>query len=76
MELVHGVVRRQATLDAMIAPCVSRPRDRVEPDLWTLLQGQSWPGMKAFFFFHVGIEVALGAAINETLVVNLHGPGG
>jgi 16S rRNA (cytosine967-C5)-methyltransferase len=37
-EMVYGVVRRQATLDALIQPCVSRPRHRVEPELWTLLQ--------------------------------------
>jgi 16S rRNA (cytosine967-C5)-methyltransferase len=37
-EMVYGVVRRQATLDAIIQPCVSRPRHRVEPELWTLLQ--------------------------------------
>jgi 16S rRNA (cytosine967-C5)-methyltransferase len=37
-EMVHNVVRRQATLDALIEPRVSRPRLQVEPELWTLLQ--------------------------------------
>ena len=37
-ELVSGVVRRKATLDAIIESCVSRPRHQVEAELWTLLQ--------------------------------------
>lgn len=37
-EMVHSVVRRQAALDALIEPRVSRPREQVEPELWTLLQ--------------------------------------
>lgn len=38
MELAYGVVRRRATLDVLLAECVSRPRENVEDDLWTLLQ--------------------------------------
>ena len=37
-ELVFGVIRRQATLDALIAPHVSRPRRKVETEIWTLLR--------------------------------------
>lgn len=37
-EIVYGVVRRQATLDALIKPHVNRPRRQVEDALWTLLQ--------------------------------------
>ena len=37
-ELVYGVVRRQATLNALIQPHVRRPRKDVEGTLWTLLQ--------------------------------------
>lgn len=37
-ELTLGVVRRQATLDALIQPHVQRPRVAVEPPLWILLQ--------------------------------------
>lgn len=37
-ELVYGVTRRQATLDALIEPHVKRPRQRIEPGLWTLLR--------------------------------------
>ncbi len=37
-ELVNGVVRRQATLNALIEPHVKRPRGNVEGELWTLLQ--------------------------------------
>jgi 16S rRNA (cytosine967-C5)-methyltransferase len=38
VELINGVVRRRATLDALITPHVSRPRHRIEGELWTLLQ--------------------------------------
>lgn len=38
VELVNGVVRRQATLDALILPHCRRPRHRIEGELWTLLQ--------------------------------------
>lgn len=37
-ELVNGVVRRRATLDALLAPFVARPRHRIEGELWTMLQ--------------------------------------
>lgn len=37
-ELVSGIVRRQATLAAMLQPLMSRPWDRIEPDLVTVLQ--------------------------------------
>ena len=37
-ELVFGVIRRQATLDALLRPQVSRPKANVEPELWTLLR--------------------------------------
>jgi 16S rRNA (cytosine967-C5)-methyltransferase len=38
VELTHGVVRREATLDALLRPHVERPRHRIEGELWTLLQ--------------------------------------
>jgi 16S rRNA (cytosine967-C5)-methyltransferase len=38
VELINGVVRRQATLDALLTPHVARPRHRIEGELWTLLQ--------------------------------------
>jgi len=37
-ELVNGVVRREATLDAVLRHYIERPRFRMEPPLWTLLQ--------------------------------------
>ncbi|MCA9056292.1 MAG: hypothetical protein KDA75_20830, partial [Planctomycetaceae bacterium] len=37
-ELVYGVTRRSATLDALLAQFVSRPRSNTEPGLWRLLQ--------------------------------------
>lgn len=37
-EIASGVVRRKSTLDTLLAPHVQRPRHKVEPELWTLLQ--------------------------------------
>ncbi len=38
MEISIGVIRRQLTLDTLIQSQLSRPRDKVEAPLWTLLQ--------------------------------------
>ena len=38
VELVHGVIQRQATLDVLIHACSKRGRANIEPDLWTLLR--------------------------------------
>ncbi|MCA8997514.1 MAG: hypothetical protein KDA80_11015, partial [Planctomycetaceae bacterium] len=37
-ELASETVRRQLTLDTILAKFVTRPRDEVEPDVWLLLQ--------------------------------------
>ncbi len=37
-ELTYGVIRRQATLNAVLKPRMKRPREQVESSLWTLLQ--------------------------------------
>ncbi len=37
-ELTYGVVRRQATLDTLLQMAVTRPRDNVQAELWTLLR--------------------------------------
>jgi 16S rRNA (cytosine967-C5)-methyltransferase len=37
-EIVFGVVRRQATLDALLAPHVRRGRHQIEGPLWTFMQ--------------------------------------
>ena len=37
-ELTYGVIRRQATLDAVLRPQLKRPPEQVEPGLWMLLQ--------------------------------------
>ncbi len=37
-EIVFTCVRRRATLDAVVAAHVKRPREQVEPELWTLLR--------------------------------------
>ncbi len=59
-ELVFGVIRRQATLDALLAPQVSRPRREVEPVLWTLLRLGAYQ-----LTFLAGM--ADHAAVNETV---------
>ncbi len=38
MEISIGVIRRQLTLDCLIESLSSRPREKVESPLWTLLQ--------------------------------------
>jgi len=60
MELALGVIRRQATLDALLARSVSRPRQNVEGGLWTLLQLGVYQ-----LAFTDGIPAY--AAINETV---------
>lgn len=37
-ELANGIVRRQITLDAILKAFVDRPKDQVEPRLWTILR--------------------------------------
>lgn len=38
LEIVYGVVRRRATLNALIAPHSRRPRHQIEGRLWTFMQ--------------------------------------
>ena len=38
MEITYGVIRRQATLDTVIAAFIERPRKNIENGLWALLQ--------------------------------------
>ena len=59
-ELVAGIVRRRLTLDTVIQTQVSRPRQRVEPALWTLLQLGAYQ-----LLFLDGIPVH--AAVHETV---------
>jgi 16S rRNA (cytosine967-C5)-methyltransferase len=59
-ELVYGIVRRQSTLDALIAPNVTRPRAQVEPRLWTILQ----LGAYQLAFLE---SIPAHAALNETV---------
>lgn len=37
-ELANETVRRLQTLDHILTACVSRPRENVEPEIWTVLQ--------------------------------------
>ena len=59
-EMVNGVVRRQATLDALLGAFVTRPRYSIEDQLWTLLQ----LGLYQLVFMH-GVPVH--AAVHETV---------
>lgn len=62
-ELVYGIVRREATLDALLGKLVSRPRDAIEDELWLLLQLGVYqialmPGMAAHAAVHETVELA------------------
>lgn len=59
-EMVNGVVRRQATLDALLGAFVTRPRYSIEDQLWTLLQ----LGLYQLVFMH---GVPPHAAVHETV---------
>jgi 16S rRNA (cytosine967-C5)-methyltransferase len=59
-EMVNGVVRRQATLDALLGAYVTRPRYSIEDQLWTLLQ----LGLYQLVFMH---GVPPHAAVHETV---------
>jgi 16S rRNA (cytosine967-C5)-methyltransferase len=60
-EIAIGVVRRQATLDAILQPLVRRPREQVEPGLWTL--------MRIGAYQLVFLAVPSHAAVHETVEV-------
>jgi 16S rRNA (cytosine967-C5)-methyltransferase len=62
VELTNGVVRREATLDAILGPHVQRPRHRVEGELWTLLQ----LGVYQLVFLDA---IPAYAAVNETVAL-------
>lgn len=60
-EIALGVVRRQATLDALIQTQVRRPPEQVEPGLWTL--------MRIGAYQLVFLAVPSHAAVHETVEV-------
>jgi len=62
VELTNGVVRREATLDAILHPHVERPRHRIEGELWTLLQ----LGAYQLVFLD---SIPAYAAVNETVAL-------
>ncbi len=62
VELANGIVRREATLDAILRPHVQRPRHRIEGELWTLLQ----LGAYQLLFLE---SVPAYAAVNETVAL-------
>jgi 16S rRNA (cytosine967-C5)-methyltransferase len=62
VELTHGIVRREATLDALLQPHVQRPRHRIEGELWTLLQ----LGVYQLVFLDA---IPAYAAVNETVAL-------
>lgn len=62
-ELVFGVIRRQATLDAILKPHVARGRQKVEAGLWTLLRLGTYQltflsGMAEHAAVHETVELA------------------
>jgi 16S rRNA (cytosine967-C5)-methyltransferase len=62
VELTNGVVRREATLDAILRPHIQRPRHQVEGELWTLLQ----LGAYQLVFLD---SIPAYAAVNETVAL-------
>ncbi|MBX3441720.1 MAG: hypothetical protein KF774_04875 [Planctomyces sp.] len=63
MELSYGILRRRATLDAVLRTVVSRPQEKVEPELWTLLrlgamQLLLMPGLPPHAAVHETVEAA------------------
>ena len=62
VELTNGIVRREATLDAILRPHVQRPRHQVEGELWTLLQ----LGTYQLVFLD---SIPAYAAVNETVAL-------
>jgi 16S rRNA (cytosine967-C5)-methyltransferase len=62
VELTNGVVRREATLDAILRPLIQRPRHRIEGELWTLLQ---LGGYQLVFLDAIPAY----AAVNETVAL-------
>jgi 16S rRNA (cytosine967-C5)-methyltransferase len=59
-ELVYGIVRRRATVGALLAAYVTRPRASVEPGLWTLLEIGAYQ-------LALMSGIAPHAAVNETV---------
>lgn len=63
MELTYGVVRREATLDALLKSLVKRPQKQVEAELWTLLRLGAYqlaflPGIPNHAAVHETVELA------------------
>lgn len=59
-QIAYGVVRRQATLDALLRPFVTRPADQVEPWLWEALRIGA-------FQLAVLTQIPVHAAVHETV---------
>jgi len=63
IEIMCGVVRRQGTLNHLLTQIVSRPRQRVELELWTLLLMGSYQlvymsGVPQHAALHTSVELA------------------
>ncbi|MBX3440674.1 MAG: hypothetical protein KF861_24500, partial [Planctomycetaceae bacterium] len=69
MELSYGVIRRQATCDAVLKAYVDRPQNAIESGLWTLLRLGAYQ-----LVLMDGIPAH--AAVNETVEIarQLHHP--
>jgi 16S rRNA (cytosine967-C5)-methyltransferase len=66
-QLVYGVLRRRASLDALLRPFVHRPQDRVEPWLWETLRLGAF---QLAFLSHIPPH----AALFETVELASNGP--
>ena len=66
-QLVYGVLRRRATLDALVRPFVHRRQDQVEPWLWETLRLGAF---QLAFLSHIPPH----AALYETVELAADGP--
>lgn len=59
VDMASGVLRRRATLDAVLESLLTRPRANVENDLWTLLQMGVWQLLFARTPDHAAVDTTV-----------------
>ena len=59
VDLASGVLRRRRTLDTILEALLSRPRNNVEADLWTLLQMGAWQLLFARTPDHAAVDTTV-----------------
>lgn len=59
VDLASGVLRRRRTLDTILEALLTRPRNNVESDLWTLLQMGAWQLLFARTPDHAAVDTTV-----------------